>query len=83
VAGDGRTGVSGTVTAQLPQALYRVVLESGHEVVAHLTGDARRNFVRVLVGDRVVVVVSPYDVTRGRIVSKGAGGDDRRSGSES
>jgi translation initiation factor IF-1 len=60
----------GTVTAQLPQALYRVVLDSGHQVVAHLTGDERRNFVRILVGDRVLVRISPYDVTRGRIVER-------------
>lgn len=53
---------------QLPSALFRVVLESGHEVVAHPTGDARRNFIRILVGDRVRVAISPRDVKRGRIV---------------
>jgi translation initiation factor IF-1 len=77
VSGDGVVaedaavrGLPGTVTGQLPQALYRVLLDSGHEVVAHLTGDSRRGFIRILVGDRVRVRVSPYDVTRGRIVEK-------------
>lgn len=63
-------GLRGTVIEQLPQALYRVRLESGHVITAHGTGDIRRNFVRVLVGDRVVVRVSPVDVTRGRIVER-------------
>ena len=65
---EGRDGrLAGTVQAQLPQALYRVQLDSGHVVTAHLREDIRRNFVRILVGDRVLVRVSPYDVTRGRI----------------
>ena len=62
--------VEGTVTAQLPSALYRVALEGGRDITAHLTGDARRNFIRVLVGDRVRVVLAPGDLTRGRIVEK-------------
>lgn len=62
--------VEGTVTAQLPSALYRVALEGGREVTAHLSGDRRRNFIRVLVGDRVRVALSPGDLTRGRIVEK-------------
>jgi translation initiation factor IF-1 len=63
-------GVRGTVIEQLPQALYRVSLDSGHVITAHGTGDIRRNFVRILVGDRVVVRVSPFDVTRGRIIGR-------------
>jgi translation initiation factor IF-1 len=62
--------LAGTVQAQLPQALYRVLLDSGHVVTAHLREDIRKNFVRILVGDRVLVRVSPYDVTRGRIDEK-------------
>lgn len=65
-----RRAVPGVVTAQLPSALYRVTLDSGHEVVAHATGDPRRRFIRVLVGDRVLVALSPRDVTRGRIVER-------------
>lgn len=62
--------VAGTVQAQLPQALYRVALDSGHLVTAHVREDRRKNFVRILVGDRVLVSVSPYDVSRGRIEEK-------------
>ncbi len=62
--------LAGTVQAQLPQALYRVLLDSGHVVTAHLREGIRKNFVRILVGDRVLVRVSPVDVTRGRIEEK-------------
>jgi translation initiation factor IF-1 len=61
--------VEGVVIAQLPSALYRVNV-SGREVTAHLSGDPRRNFIRVLVGDRVRVMLAPGDLTRGRIVGK-------------
>jgi len=60
--------VEGTVVAQLPSALYRVTVE-GREVTAHLGGSPRRNFIRVLVGDRVRLMLMPGDLTRGRIVS--------------
>ena len=60
----------GVVMEQLPSALFRVALESGHEVVAHASGDARRNFIRILVGDRVRVALSPRDAKRGRIVER-------------
>ena len=62
-------GLVGTVTAQLPSALYRVRLEGGGLVTAHIADRMDRNFVRVLVGDRVRIEVSK-DVTRGRIVEK-------------
>ena len=61
--------VEGVVIAQLPSALYRVNV-NGREITAHLTGDTRRNFIRVLVGDRVKVMLAPGDLTRGRIVAK-------------
>jgi translation initiation factor IF-1 len=61
--------VEGVVVAQLPSALYRVNV-SGREITAHLTGDARRNFIRVLVGDRVKVMLAPGDLTKGRIVAR-------------
>ena len=63
-------GVSGTVTDQLPSALYRVRLDEGGSVVAHIADRVDRNFVRMLVGDRVRVELSPVDITRGRIVEK-------------
>jgi translation initiation factor IF-1 len=61
--------VEGVVVAQLPSALYRVDV-AGRAITAHLTGDVRRNFIRVLVGDRVKVALSPGDLTRGRIVAR-------------
>lgn len=67
-AGAGRR-VSGVVVEQLPSALYRVDVE-GHQVVAHAGEGPKRNFVRLLVGDRVVVELSPFDTTRGRIVRR-------------
>ena len=69
-AGAGRTEVPGTVAEQLPKALYRVTLDSGHEVTAHLSGDPRRNFIRILAGDRVLVALFPRDLRRGRIVER-------------
>lgn len=59
--------VQGVVTAPLPNALFKVELSDGHEVLAHVSGDARMHFVRLLPGDRVLVELSPYDLGRGRI----------------
>jgi len=72
--GAGRTGgrpqVAGTVAETLPSALYRVRLDDGPFVTAHIAGRMDRNFIRVLVGDRVRLELSPVDVGRGRIVEK-------------
>jgi translation initiation factor IF-1 len=62
--------VCGTVTEQLPSALFAVKLDEGGRVTAHIGGPARRNFMRLLVGDRVRIELSPVDVGRGRIVGK-------------
>ena len=62
--------VTGVVTETLPHAMYRVRLDEGPQVLTHLTGRIDRNFVRVLVGDRVRVELSPVDAGRGRIVKK-------------
>jgi len=62
--------ITGVVTDQLPSALYRVRLDRGAFVTAHIADRIERNFVRILVGDRVRVELSPTDVTRGRIVEK-------------
>src|SRR5688572_16003120 len=59
--------VEGTVVEPLPNAMFRVELESGHRVLAHVSGKMRMNFIRILPGDRVKVELSPYDLTRGRI----------------
>ena len=62
--------MTGTVVEQLPSAMYRVRLEGGLEVLAHVTGRIDRNFVRVLVGDKVRLELSPVDRGRGRIVAR-------------
>ena len=59
--------VEGTVTESLPNASFRVELANGHKVLAYVSGKIRMNFIRVLPGDRVLVELSPYDLTRGRI----------------
>ena len=60
--------MEGEVTEALPNGMFRVKLESGHEVLAHISGKMRINFIRILPGDRVRVEISPYDLSRGRIV---------------
>ena len=60
--------VDGTILETLPNATFRVELESGHKVLAHVSGKMRMNFIRILPGDTVTVEMSPYDLTRGRIV---------------
>ncbi len=59
--------VDGTVTEVLGNDLFRVSLENGHEVLAHLSGKMRKNFIRILLSDRITVELTPYDLTRGRI----------------
>ena len=59
--------VSGTITESMPNAMFRVKLETGQEVLAHVSGKIRKNFIRILLGDKVRVELSPYDLTRGRI----------------
>lgn len=60
--------VEGTVQEPLPNAMFRVKLENGHEVLAHISGKMRMHFIRILPGDKVKLEISPYDLTRGRIV---------------
>ena len=60
--------VEGQVTENLPNAMFRVELQSGHGVLAHVSGKIRMNFIKILPGDRVLVELSPYDLTRGRIL---------------
>jgi translation initiation factor IF-1 len=66
---DGAVTVEGTVLEALPHGLYRVGIERQRQVVAHAPGGAGRNFIRVLIGDRVRMELSPRDLTRGRIVA--------------
>ena len=60
--------VEGTVVEPLPNAMFRVELENGHKVLAHISGKMRMHFIRILPGDKVIVELSPYDLTRGRII---------------
>ena len=59
--------VEGTVIETLPNAMFRVELENGHRVLAHISGKMRMHFIKILPGDRVKIELSPYDLTRGRI----------------
>jgi translation initiation factor IF-1 len=60
--------VEGTVVEPLPNAMFRVELDNGHKVLSHISGKMRMNYIRILPGDRVLVELSPYDLSRGRIV---------------
>lgn len=57
----------GTVVEALPNAMFRVELQNGHKILAHISGKLRMNFIRILPGDKVTVEMSPYDVSKGRI----------------
>jgi translation initiation factor IF-1 len=59
--------IEGTVTDTLPNATFRVELENGHKVLAHVSGKMRMHYIKILAGDKVTVELSPYDLTRGRI----------------
>lgn len=59
--------VEGTVLEPLPNAMFRVELENGHKILAHISGKMRMHFIKILSGDKVKVQLSPYDLTRGRI----------------
>ena len=59
--------VEGTVVEPLPNAMFRVELANGHGVLAHISGKIRKNYIRILLGDRVLIQLSPYDLSRGRI----------------
>ena len=68
--------VEGTIIEPLPNAMFRVELDNGHKVLAHISGKMRMHYIKILPGDRVTVELSPYDLTRGRVTfrSKGKGG---------
>ncbi|QDU85774.1 Translation initiation factor IF-1 [Planctomycetes bacterium Pla163] len=68
--------VEAVVTESLPNARFRAKLESGHEILAHVSGKMRMRYIRILPGDTITVEMSPYDLTKGRIVWRG----DRRRG---
>ena len=60
--------ITGTVLEKLPNAMFEVELENGHQILAHISGKLRMNFIRILPGDKVTIEMSPYDLTKGRII---------------
>ena len=70
--------VEAMVTEALPNARFRARLESGHEILAHVSGKMRMHYIRLLPGDKITVEMSPYDLTKGRVICRG----DRRSRKE-
>lgn len=67
MAKDDVIEVEGKVTETLPNAMFKVELENGHEILAHVSGKIRMHYIKILPGDRVQVEMSPYDLTKGRI----------------
>jgi translation initiation factor IF-1 len=67
MAKQGPIKVDGVVTETLPNANFKVKLDSGHEILAHISGKMRMHFIKILVGDKVAVELSPYDLQKGRI----------------
>ena len=59
--------IEGVVVEKLPNAMFKVELQNGHQVLAHISGKLRKNFIRILPGDKVTMEMSPYDLTKGRI----------------
>ena len=60
--------VEGKVVEKLPNATFQVELENGHRIIAHISGKLRMNFIRIIPGDKVLIEMSPYDLTKGRII---------------
>jgi translation initiation factor IF-1 len=63
--------MEGTVVETLPNTMFRVELDNGHMVTAHISGKMRKNYIRILTGDKVTVQLTPYDLSKGRIVFRG------------
>jgi translation initiation factor IF-1 len=63
----------GTVLKVLPATMYRIKLENGHEILGHISGKMRKHFIRITAGDKVTVAISPYDLTKGRIIYRHKG----------
>ena len=70
MAKQGPIKVDGVVTETLPNANFKVKLDNGHEILAHISGKMRMHYIKVLVGDKVLVEFSPYDGTKGRIIKR-------------
>lgn len=70
--------MEGTVTEALPNTNFRVQLDNGHMVIAHISGRMRKNYIRILLGDRVTVQLTPYDLTKGRIIFRNRDAKDAK-----
>ena len=70
--------VEGTIVEPLPNAMFRVELDNGHRVLAHISGKMRMHYIKILPGDRVTVELSPYDLTRGRVTFRAKGGKGKK-----
>jgi translation initiation factor IF-1 len=68
LAKDDVIEVEGRVVEKLPNAMFQVELENGHKILAHISGKLRMNFIRIIPGDKVLIEMSPYDLTKGRII---------------
>lgn len=73
MAKEGSIEVEGTVVETLPNAVFRVELENGHRLLAHISGKMRMHYIKILPGDKVSVELSPYDLNRGRIIYRSVG----------
>lgn len=74
MAKEDQIEMEGTVTETLPNTMFRVQLENGHVVIAHISGKMRKNYIRILKGDKVTVQLTPYDLTKGRITFRSRDG---------
>ncbi len=72
--------VEGTVLEKLPNAMFSVELENGHQILAHISGKLRMNFIRIIPGDKVKIEMSPYDLSKGRITWRGKGKENSNEG---
>ncbi len=70
--------VEGKIIEPLPNAMFRVELDNGHKVLAHISGKMRMHYIKILPGDRVTIELSPYDLTRGRITFRAKGGKAKK-----
>jgi translation initiation factor IF-1 len=82
MAKEGQIEMDGLVTETLPNTMFRVQLENGHIIIAHISGKMRKNYIRILTGDQVTVEISPYDLTKGRIIYRGSSKDRKEASSE-
>jgi translation initiation factor IF-1 len=82
MAKEDQIEMEGTVIETLPNTMFRVQLDNGHVVIAHISGKMRKNYIRILKGDKVTVQLTPYDLTKGRISFRSRDGSSKQSSSD-